>query len=191
MLMSGPAVEPVSVAQAKAWLRVDGGAEDELLASLILSARLALEAHTRRRFVTQNWRVTLDAWPQTTAGALPPVAIPLAPFQRITGVRVYDAANIARQISADVYLAPPAMDHARVIFLAAPPTPGRSFDGIEIDIAAGYGDQASDTPEPLRCALLMLAAYWHENRGDAPATGADIPADVRALAAPFLRRRLT
>jgi uncharacterized phiE125 gp8 family phage protein len=189
-LLNGPAIEPVSLAETKSWLRVDGHEEDSLLSSLIVSARRTLEAYARRRLVTQFWRMTLDAWPKTANKADICVAIPLTPFQRVTTIRVYDGANVAHPAPAEIYYAPPATDRARVTFSAAPPTPGRSVDGIEIDIVAGYGDQASDTPEPLRCALLTLIAYWYENRGDAPATAADISANARALAAPFRRERL-
>lgn len=190
ILLNGPAIEPVSLAETKSWLRVDGNEEDSLLSSLIASARRTLEAYTRRCFVTQYWRIMLDAWPKTTNNAERSVAIPLTPFQRVTAIRVYDRSNAAHPVPAQIYYAPPATDRARVTFFAAPETPERASDGIEIDIVAGYGDQASDTPEPLRCAILMLIAHWHENRGDAPTTGSDIPADVRALVAPFRRERL-
>ena len=44
VLTAGPAVEPVSLAEAKAHMRVDGTAEDTLIGSLILTARLHVEA---------------------------------------------------------------------------------------------------------------------------------------------------
>jgi uncharacterized phiE125 gp8 family phage protein len=189
-LLSGPAVEPVSLAHAKSWLRIDGADEDDLLISLILSARLTLEAHTRRRFLTQSWRMFLDDWPKSGSAAIAPVAIPSAPFQAVSAIRVYDDANAANILASGSYSAPAANDLARVTFLTTPPSPVRSTDGIEIDIVAGYGDHPEETPEPLRCAILMLVAQWHENRGDAQTTTSAIPASVEALVNPFRRRRL-
>jgi uncharacterized phiE125 gp8 family phage protein len=42
-LTSAPAAEPLTVAEAKAHLRIDSANEDTLLASLILTSRLHLE----------------------------------------------------------------------------------------------------------------------------------------------------
>jgi uncharacterized phiE125 gp8 family phage protein len=58
MLIGAPAIEPVSLAEAKSWLREDGAEEDELIQALIVAARMTLEAYTRRLFVTQSWRLS-------------------------------------------------------------------------------------------------------------------------------------
>ncbi|MBI3275797.1 MAG: phage head-tail connector protein, partial [Methylocystis sp.] len=170
ILLAGPLVEPVSLADAKAWLRLDTSDEDDLVAALIVSARMTLEAYTRRFFITQNWRIKLDAWPITLRERTPAtLAIPFAPLQSVAAIRVYDAANAAQVLDQATYLAPAAPDRARVSFVTQPPTPARLSDGIEIDVVVGYGAPATDTPEPLRRAILMLVAHWHENRGDQPA----------------------
>ena len=54
LLMTAPAVEPLSLAEAKSWLRVDGADEDQLIQSLITSARLGVEATTNRLLITQQ-----------------------------------------------------------------------------------------------------------------------------------------
>lgn len=63
ILTDGPAVEPVTLAEAKAHLRVDGTAEDTLIGSLIVTSRLHVEAAMGLALVTQSWSVFLDAWP--------------------------------------------------------------------------------------------------------------------------------
>ena len=61
ILVSGPAVEPLSLAEAKSWIKVDASDEDALIQSLIVSARLAVEAATNRLLITQQWRLVIDA----------------------------------------------------------------------------------------------------------------------------------
>ena len=48
MLLAGPAMEPVLLAEMKAHLRLDGTAEDDLLGALIAAARVAVETEIRR-----------------------------------------------------------------------------------------------------------------------------------------------
>jgi hypothetical protein len=59
-LNTPPATEPVTLAQAKAWLKVETDDEDALIAALIPAARARAEWHTGRAFVTQGWTLWLD-----------------------------------------------------------------------------------------------------------------------------------
>lgn len=187
MLIGAPAIEPVMLAEAKSWLREDGADEDGLIQTLIVAARMTLEAYTRRFFVTQSWRVTLDAWPDSVASDAT-LTIPFAPFRNVSAIRVYDANDVAQTLATATYRAPAANESGRIVFVSAPPAPGRAHNAIEIDFSLGYGALATDTPEPLRRALLALLAHWRENRGDA---GDDaLPKTVMQLAGPFRRERL-
>ena len=62
-LLAGPAGEPVSLAEAKAFLRLDSDAEDGLLATLIAAARLHIESVSGKALLRQTWRLVLDDWP--------------------------------------------------------------------------------------------------------------------------------
>jgi uncharacterized phiE125 gp8 family phage protein len=190
ILLSGPLVEPVSLDEAKAWLRLDSNDEDALLSALIVSARLTLEAYTRRFYVTQSWRMTLDVWPSATLRRKT-LSVPLAPMQSVAAIRLYDAEDVAQILDADAYRAPAARERGRIVFREPPAQPGRAADGVEIDIVAGYGDAASETPEPLRRAILALVAHWHENRGDDGEAASRLPALVAALARPYRLERLS
>ena len=95
ILTSGPALEPVTVPEAKAHCRVDGTAEDVLIASLILTSRLHIEAALGLALITQSWKLLLDRWPNE-----PSVAIPIRPVQSITSVRVLAADGTPTTLAA-------------------------------------------------------------------------------------------
>lgn len=58
-----PAIEPVTLDEAKAHLRVDINAEDSLITRLISDAREWVERFLRRSLITQTWALYLDAFP--------------------------------------------------------------------------------------------------------------------------------
>jgi uncharacterized phiE125 gp8 family phage protein len=186
ILVEGPAVEPVTVPEMRAWLRLDDDAEDALVAGLIEAARLAVEAAARRVLVESRWRVALDAWP---AGRI--VSLPLSPLIAVDAVQVRDAAGALQDVAASAYRIDPASDPARVLVATSAPEPGVAPGGIVIDFRAGFGPTADAVPEPLRHAVRLLVARWFEHRGDdvEPARAA-LPDDVLTLVAPYRRARL-
>ena len=200
-LTAPPAAEPVSLADAKAWLRVDTGLEDAAISALIVSARMLVEAATRRALVTQGWRIVADQWsqPPRLAVWLDPLAslfaprgmkLPLAPLIAAPAIRVYDSSGQAQALDPSTWRLVDAPERARLVFASPPPQPGQTAAGIEIDVVAGYGDPP-DVPAPLRQAILALVAHLYDNRGDAAQSpDAGLPPPVAAMLAPLVRRRL-
>lgn len=180
ILLTAPAVEPLSLAEAKAFLRVEHAADDDIIAALISASRIHVETQTRRALITQSWRMTADAWP--VDGRLP--ARP-APLRELAAARVYDFNGVAHAIDTGSFV----VDIAASVLAFAPwalPSPGRLAAGIELDVLVGYGDAASDVPEPLRQAVRLLVAHWYENRGLASLGAVTIlPTTVAALIAPY------
>ncbi|HXI88466.1 MAG TPA: hypothetical protein VNO24_00505 [Blastocatellia bacterium] len=64
-LLTPPAVEPVSLDELKTFLRMDVGdtSQDDTITSLAIAGRYFAETFTRRRFVTQQWRLLMDYFP--------------------------------------------------------------------------------------------------------------------------------
>ncbi len=178
ILIDGPEAEPVSLAEAKAFLRLEHDDEDGLVAALITAARLHIEAATRRLLVTQNWRIVRDRWP----GGIVPIS--LAPLQSISAVRLFPAEGDAETLPASEYWLDAASTPARLVARRGFPSPGRPVAGIEIDVVAGYGD-AADVPEPLRQAIRLLVAHWFEDRLLVGAADLLLPKTVDALIAPY------
>jgi uncharacterized phiE125 gp8 family phage protein len=186
LIVNGPAIEPVALPDVKNWLKIETSDEDDVIGALITAARLMAEAQTRRMLITQTWRLIYDRWPDARV-----VNIPLAPFQSLVAMRVYDANGTVHTVSSSLYYVDSAPDAARIIFGAPPPNPGRNAAGIEIDIVVGYGATPESVPESLRQAIRMLVTDWYENRGDAGSDDANpLPSSVRGLVAPYQRPRL-
>jgi uncharacterized phiE125 gp8 family phage protein len=185
ILLSGPAIEPVSVAEAKAWLRVELSEEDALISTLITSARLVLEAYTRLLFIEQSWKIVYDIWPEGHR-----IHIPLAPFISLDALNFYDSAGEPVVVPPADYMVDPAPQCARILFKTAPPQPGRTEAGIELRVKAGFGLARTDVPAPLRQALMMLVARWFENRGDVAADATILPDAIAPLVVPYRRVKL-
>lgn len=154
-----PAVEPVSLADAKLHLRITQDDEDDLIAGLIRGAREEVEAQTGLALITQSWRLTLDCLPP--AGR---VALARCPVAEILSVTLYGADGEATVLDPSAYDSDIVSRPARLIF-AAPLEPLRSMNGVEIDFSAGYGAAGDAVPDRLKQAMLLLVAHWYEFRG--------------------------
>ena len=186
ILITGPVMEPLSLAEAKAWLKVDGTEEDELIRTLIIAARLMVEAEIGQVLIGQNWRLIGDSWPQSAE-------IPIRPGRvlAVGGARVFSAAGLATPIPASAFtLVEKGTGQGQCLLISNPPAPGRARAGIEIDVRLGFGEAASDVPEEIRLAIRRVLALWFENRGDGAAEEAGLPPQIRALLRPFRQMRL-
>lgn len=189
VLNDGPAVEPVSLADAKAHLRIDGTAEDPLIGSLILTSRLHVETTLNLALVTQGWSWFLDAWPRRRG-----VELPLRPVQSIAAVRLYDGSGASTTLAPETYLLDGAGNPPRLVRqnTLVWPKPGRTANGIEIAFTAGYGNTGADVPAPIRQAILLLVAHWYEHRTplEVGPQAEPPPGMVSELLAPYRTRRL-
>ncbi|HEV7344795.1 MAG TPA: phage head-tail connector protein [Devosia sp.] len=184
-LLAGPAEEPVSIAEAKAFLKVDDVAEDALIATLIGAARLHIEGVTGRALLAQTWRLVLDCWPTDRQ-----VRLPVTPFLAVTEINAYDVAGVAHAVPLAQFLSEPDR-------LLLPSTISgipllRERQGIEVDYVAGFGVDPEDVPADIRQALLHLVAYWFEHRDAVilAGSGAVVPSGFDRLVAGYKRVRL-
>jgi len=187
-LKSAPAVEVVSLAEAKQHLRVDVTDDDSLIAIYAASAREFSETYLRRALITQTWDFFLEAFP---AGA--EIKIPLPPLQSIDAIRYLDEAGVERILDSGFYTvdapAGPDADCGRVRFNYGHPWPSTFKDrrAVRITAVCGYGSAPSDVPSAIRAGVLLLTANLYENRQDV-VTGTiatEIPRTSEFLFAPY------
>lgn len=187
-LTAAPAVEPVSLAVARAHLRLDSADDDAYLAGLIATSRLQIEAALGLALIKQSWTMTLDAAPDDGV-----VDLPVRPVASIESIDVISADGALIAVPATQYRVDGAAVPPRLVAdPAAIPEPGRSLDGIIIRFTAGFGASPDAVPAPIRHAILLLVAHWYECRDAGPAMGdaARIPDAVSTLLAPYRQVRL-
>ena len=186
-MIEAPIAEPVSLDEAKRWLKVETEDENEIILTLITSARLYIEQATQRLLLQQSWRVIFSDLDMSGA-----YLMPLSPVLRLLGLtlRYSDDSEAALSV-ANVRLTKHGDDTALLI-----PQSYRTMlindARFELDVSLGYGPNGHDVPAPIRQALLMLVAYWYENRGDYSTyvNLTQIPSVITALLTPFKRVRL-
>ncbi|MBL8538036.1 MAG: phage head-tail connector protein [Hyphomonadaceae bacterium] len=182
-VVTPPASEPVSLAEAKLFLRIDHATEDGLIETLIGAARAAVEAGCGRVLITRRVRESLDIWRRDAAqGAI----LSSGPVTNVVAVRLLATNGAQSIIEADRYRLDGARDRPRLVFEAGLPATLRSVGGIEIEYDAGFAASAADLPVALRLATLTIVAALYEARqGDRL-----IPEAARALMRPFTPVRL-
>ena len=156
--LTAPAVEPVTLADAKAHLRVTGTDEDALIAGLVSTAREEVEQATGIALISQDWRLYLDDCP---SGGI--VRLRKHPVQFVQSVTTYDAAGLPVTVTPLADRLDRASRPAR--FAADSSATSKPVNGIEINFRAGFGDTGVDVPDGLKRAILLLVAFWFENRG--------------------------
>jgi hypothetical protein len=178
VLITAPATEPVTLAEVKAWLRIDTTDEDTILTPLIAGARQVAEKFLRTALITQTWEYTLDLTAQNidigegfydlpiteVYGYFPRVIeLPYQPVQSITHVKYYDLDNTLTTFDSANY----TLDVAGSRFLldrdATYPTM-RPNASIVIRYVAGYGT-ASDVPYAIKIAIMGYIQNIYESRG--------------------------
>jgi uncharacterized phiE125 gp8 family phage protein len=180
-----PAIEPVTLEEAKAHLKVDTSDDDDLIARNIAAARVRIELHLGRALITQSWIQWLDCWP---ANGIIEVSLP--PLQSVTSITTYAPDNTPTVLDPATYQVDAVSQPARIIFpcsFGVPALPDfvpglRRANSIAVAFTAGYGDAATDVPAPIIEAILELIAFSYENRGEAEA---DMPLDALALLSPY------
>lgn len=185
LLITPPASEPLTLAEAKAHLRVDDSTDDNLIAALITAARQACESYTASALITQSWRLWLDRinFEQLIECRVIPLA--RAPLLSITGVSSFDENGVETPFPAANYYSDTASKPGRLVLkdFSTWPSPMRRAAALKIDFEAGYGANTATVPAPIRQGLLQHIAYLYEHRGDD--TAGDIPGVARALYQPY------
>lgn len=176
-----PAVEPVSLSEAKAWLKVDNTADDDLISSLIVAARMAVEDYTNLKLIEQTIEETYDCFPAANMyneyGALrlthgPVVSVTSIGYQLVAGT--YTALN-SYDYKAHTYQRPAIITPA---YNGLWPTVIKFPEAVKVTYVAGVAANAAAVPDLFKNAIKKMLLQWYEKRGE---NMRKIPTDVEFM----------
>jgi len=166
VITAPPAGEPVSLAAAKAFCRVDQSLEDDLISGLVTAARLRVEQAMGLCLLTTGVSEWRDVWrPASGRGSL---RLARGPLQSVTTVAIADSQRVFHTLDPAYYAPLPGSWPSEVgaTPLAIVQPTARSA-GLRIDYVAGFGDTADTVPQTLKLAILALVAHAYSHRDEA------------------------
>jgi uncharacterized phiE125 gp8 family phage protein len=161
-MVTAPVVEPLSLEEARAHLRVDGHEEDALLEEYVTTARAWCELYLGRALVTQAWRAHFGGWPED--GAL---ELPMAPLQSVTAVQYTPDGAAWLTVAPATYRVVSSVDPGAVILAPGQGWPSETLDAglpVAVEFVCGYGPAGGNVPAPVRQAMRWLVGHMMENR---------------------------
>lgn len=191
-----PALEPVSVTEVKMFLRIDGTADDDMLADLILAAREMCEEYTRRKFISTGITMTLDAFPYGSRtdwwdgvreahinvldGRADSIYLPFPPVVSVTSITTYDRDNASAVFSSANYSVDTVGGRVYLNQSGVWPINLRERNAVSIVYTAGYGATTGSVPNAIKHAIKMTVATLYENR-----ECFEMPAAAKAALQPY------
>lgn len=171
--ITAPSSEPVTLAEAKLYLRVDSTSEDSLITDLIVAARMSAEAFLKLSLITQSWKLVYNDYLDDEVVLLMP------PIVSVSSVVVVNRDATTQTISSANYY----LNAAKNKLLFDNYVSGFS---IEITYNTGYG-AAAQVPSPIKYGILAHIAAMYDERGLIGQI--NLPPQVSSLYFPF--RELT
>ena len=165
-LISAPAVEPVTLTEAKAQGIIETSAYDDLVTSKIAAARQWVENYLGRALVAQTWRTRLDCFP----GRI--IRLNHSPLQSVTSINYLDTNGDSQLLSTDYYDVDTDSEPGRIALAYGYEWPDTqpSIQAVTIESVHGYdgtGDSPLDLtgiPQAIKDAILILVMELYENR---------------------------
>ena len=91
-----PTIEPVTLAEAKLHLKVENTADDDLITSLIKTARQWCEGYQNRSYITRTITLKTDKFPKV-------FRLPRPQLLTVTSIKYIDLAGVEQTLDSGVY----------------------------------------------------------------------------------------
>jgi len=170
-MITPPTTLPISVAEAKAHLRVTVDDDDALIEGYIRAALAHAEMMTGRAFVEQTWEFVVDAFPTVEIG-------PLTPGPVTSAVVIYiDADGFEQTVDANDYELDVSSAEGWVVPVGAWPSAMETINAIRVEFTVA----PEFIPQDVKHAIYLLVGHFYNAREAAGAKRDAIPYGVDAL----------
>jgi uncharacterized phiE125 gp8 family phage protein len=136
--------EPVTLADAKAFLRVDTDADDALISALVSAAREFAEHYAQVAFADTTYELALAAFPYDA------INLPNARSPVVVSVKYTDTAGAEQTLNSSDYV---LSDYGMQAYIYPP--------------QSWPAEQATNISAAALAAILEMVAHLYENREDA------------------------
>lgn len=192
VLVTAPAIHPVTQAEAKLHCRVDGTAENALIDGLIAAAVSHLDGWSGimgRCLEEQEWRQDFDCFAQI-------LRLPLDPVIEISSVTYRNTAGQLATVDSDDYrlLTDALGPHVRFNDDFDYPGDLNQAAAVSVEFVAGWeatGSPATSTlPGAIKAAILLMVGDLYKNREASVEGTVKANPAVKALLKPHSRIRV-
>ena len=160
---SGPAVEPVTLAEAKSHIELYDTGKDTLVTALIVAARAYCEAIQNRAYITQTVEYTIDRFPDFNA----PIVLPRPRLQSVTSAKYTTKDGPVKDLDMSLVIVDAKSEPGRLVLNVDKEWPSDDLaatNALVITYKAGYGDAATAVPTTIQHAIKFLVAAWFDQR---------------------------
>ena len=160
-LITPPASEPLTAAEAKLHSRITISADDALVTSDIIAARQKAEHITGRALMPQTWTLWLDAFPTRYLEIL----LPNPPLVSITEVKYIDPDGILQTWSSSLYKIDVVNEPGRIVpaWQQSFPDTRAEINAVQIKFVCGYANAAA-VPQQIKNWMFLQIASLYEMR---------------------------
>lgn len=156
-LTDSPEVEVISLAQAKAHLRVDHDADDDLIVDLVHAAVDEAERYCNAAFFPKSFELTLPGWPASGV-----IYIPKHPLIAVGSISYRDSDGDVQTLDASAYVVstdtlPPMISRA---YGETWPQARCHPAAVTVAFTAGY----VTVPPAALIGIKLLLGHLYENR---------------------------
>lgn len=158
-ITTAPTVEPITLLEAKEFMRVDNDDENPLIESLISVAREKIESDTKRAIAAQTLRYNLDSFPWDSRV----ISIPRPPLVAVSSITYIDEDGVTQTWAASNYVVDSSSEPGRVQLAENsewPETQSGRINAVAINYTAGW----SSPPERVKMLAKLWVSHFFENR---------------------------
>lgn len=164
-IVTAAASEPITLTEAKNFLRVDHNDDDTLISALITASRQMCEEYTRRILVTTTIDEYFDKFPMNRWENLSNlIYLSRGPVASITSVKYVDEIGSEVTITSDQYIIDTISEPARIQSTAG----WFAAAGVVNQVIVRYvvGTDVSSIPKPLIQGMMLVISDLYDQRND-------------------------